>query len=214
MRRLAIGAVLLATGVLVPATAAGAPPSTGQCLDASEQGQAMRDRGKLLRARELLSTCASTSCPAPVRDPCAKWVEAVIAETPSIVIVVRDDADRDLADASVVIDGAARTRVTGQPVDLDPGSHTLAVEVPGYEGARPSFVANLGEKNRLVRVRLAKASGASAAAASSPPLVSAAPADASPPPPVGGVHPTPRDRPRHPGARQLRDVSLRRARRT
>ena len=162
MRRLVLGAGLALALVHVSDVTHAAPPTVAQCLDASEQGQAMRDEGKLARAREQFAICSSTSCPAPVRTSCMKWLEGVVEQTPSIIIVVRDPNDRDVTDATVVIDRAARTKVTGQPVELNPGPHTLVVEAPGHETVRESIVATLAEKNRHVRVRLPRASTPSA----------------------------------------------------
>jgi hypothetical protein len=181
MSRPAIGGGVALACLIVTSIAAAAPPTVPQCLDASEQGQAMRDQGKLALARELFSTCVAMTCPGPVRVSCNSWLEAVIAKTPSIIIVVRDDADRDVAGASVIVDGAARTTVSGKPLELDPGSHTLTVEAPGHAAAKQSFVANLGEKNRLIRIGLETSASPVSAVPTSSPAPRPTPQPAPPP---------------------------------
>ncbi|MBX3228506.1 MAG: hypothetical protein KIT84_07630 [Labilithrix sp.] len=184
MTRRAMGPALVLACSLV-AGRAGAAPSVAQCLDSSEQGQAMRDANKLLRARELLSTCASASCPGPVRASCGQWLKSVRERTPSVIVAVRaaDDA-RDLTDASYRVDDGAAERVSGQPRELDPGVHAFHVRAPGHKEAEQSVVVNLGEKNRLVVVSLAPSGETTPASA-------AAAADAEKPPALAPLGPVP-----------------------
>lgn len=139
----------------LPAIAYGADPTVEQCLESSERGQRLQTDGKYTRARELFTACAARSCPAPVQRECVSALADVERAMPTIAVVVRDDADQDVIDARVFVDGALQ-KITGTSLALDPGEHKLRVEAPGHSPADQAFVATVGEKSRLVRVRLAR----------------------------------------------------------
>lgn len=134
-----------------------------QCVLASERGQDLRDAGKLLAAREQFVACAQEACPALVRADCARWLAGVEDRIPAVVLRVRDREGRDLAAARVAVDGKPLAGAQdGRSLELDPGPHTVALEVEGFAPAVVQLVAREGERNRLVDVALEPAPSAAA----------------------------------------------------
>lgn len=154
-----LAAVLLVALAPRLALAAPPPPSVARCLDASEEGQRLRDEGKLSRARALFETCSSATCPAVVRSNCTMWLEGVVQSVPSIVVSARDDNGADVLDASVEIDGVTRGPVGWRPIDLDPGPHTVKVTAPHHRSNEQRLIAVAGEKSRPVRAVLDRITG-------------------------------------------------------
>jgi hypothetical protein len=172
VRSASLGIGVLTFALLYGGVADAAPPSVPACLDASEQGQDLRDKGKLTKAAALFETCAAASCPAPVRASCAKWQAEIAESMPSIIVAARDDADADVVGATLSIDGGPGANVSGRAITLDPGPHTLVVTAPRYEKAEQKLVVTTAEKNRIVRIRLATLEAAPPAPAAPPPAKS------------------------------------------
>jgi hypothetical protein len=125
-----------------------------RCVAASERGQSSRRRGALSDARDAFIQCSANKCPAVVRAACVEWLDQVDAVIPSVVVAVTAPDGTDLASARVLIDG--RRIPHGKSEALDPGSHTIDVEADGYESASQPFLAREGERNRSIRISLAK----------------------------------------------------------
>jgi len=142
------------------------------CADASEQGQELRDQGKLLAARARFLACAAEACPPIVRKDCADWLTDLDERTPSIVLDARGPDGRDLTDVRV-LEGAAvlAASLDGKAIPLDPGEHHLRYEWPFAPAVEERIVLREGERRRRLSVRFA------AAAAPPPP-----PAPPLPPP--------------------------------
>lgn len=126
------------------------------CVDAADHAQQLRDQGKLIEAREQLVTCSGASCPSAVVKQCARWLQEVDAEVPTLSLRARDATGADVADVAVLIDGNPRTdSLDGRPMTIDPGQHKLTFRRAGIE-VEQSIVVRTGEKNRLVDVQLGK----------------------------------------------------------
>jgi hypothetical protein len=94
-----------------------------------------------------------------VRD-CARWLNEVRAETPSVVFAARDDTGHDLQDVTVShgkheIAG----RIDGTAVALDPGPYDLRFHASDGRLITLSVVVRQGEKNRLIDVVFPRATG-------------------------------------------------------
>jgi hypothetical protein len=140
----------------LPLPAQAAEPETMACIKAAEEGQAARDRGALLQSREILASCTAANCPGVIRRDCTAWLEDIRTRTPSIVVVARDAAGRDLASATLTVDGVARP-LDGTPIELDPGPHTVRVQAAGPTGAvEQSVIVNAGEKGRVIALAVAQ----------------------------------------------------------
>jgi hypothetical protein len=93
-------------------------------------GQVMRNNGRLVRAHELLTTCAADACTEEadkecedIRVYCLAKAEDVKREVPSVVVRVTDDRALVIGDATVRIDSSA-VDIT-KPIALDPGRHVV-----------------------------------------------------------------------------------------
>lgn len=133
--------------------------TTPQCLEASEAGQQARKQGRYFNARRSLELCAHASCPAVVQTECTRWLDELLNEMPTVVVVVRLDGV-DQPRARVTLDGLPWLEdLTGTPHDVEPGEHQLLVETAGVIGEQ-RFVANVGEKHRRVVFELSRPAGA------------------------------------------------------
>jgi hypothetical protein len=168
---------LACSGVLFGAAARAAEPTKDQCIDANEKAQAMRKSEKLHAAEQTLLVCVSASCPGPVRDDCAQRLTELRSVIPTVVFIVKDDADQDLSDVRVTMDDQPlASKLDGTAIAIDPGPHHFVIEAVGKQKEERSLVIREGEKDRHERIVLV-----SAAVAAAP--VPAAPVAPPPPPP-------------------------------
>jgi hypothetical protein len=160
------------------------------CLDASAQGQGLRNHHELVAAAEKLRICARLSCPGVVQRDCAAWLVEVERSLPTVVLAAKDGAGHDLFDVRVTVDGKALTsKLDGAGVPLDPGPHAFRFELADGTNATTRVLVKEGDKNAVVSAVLAHESPAPAVVVSSPstppptsPSSPAPPRDATPPP--------------------------------
>lgn len=154
--RAARAVIALAIAGLVGATALPASAAEGDtkvaCASAHEDAQLLMQKGALLQARTALRSCGRDECPALLRGDCMSMLSENEHNVPSIVIrAVADEGD--LIDVTVRLDGKeAATRLTGAPLDLDPGAHQLELTAPGRAPIAQTILVRAGEKNRPVTV--------------------------------------------------------------
>jgi hypothetical protein len=130
MRTLAPLILALAVVGLCP-WAHGADPEA--CSIAYARGQEERLAGRLFNARTAFEQCASPTCSALASD-CARWLEEVEADLPTIVVTVRDERGSPVASLKVSIDGAPVPLARlSSPIVLEAGPHDLRFEAPGYD---------------------------------------------------------------------------------
>ncbi|HEU4578835.1 MAG TPA: hypothetical protein VFS67_11310 [Polyangiaceae bacterium] len=148
----------------VPAAAQEPAPSKASCAEAYESAQESRVSGALQQTRSRLAYCAQAECPSFVQKDCARWLEEVDKELPSVVVsVVGLEADASGAASSqavsLKIDGReVPDPLSGKAINLDPGKHELVLERPGAEPITRTILAQQGVQNRSVEIRLASAS--------------------------------------------------------
>jgi hypothetical protein len=119
------------------------------CIAPSEQGLQLRRAGKLHEALAQFANCAAPSCPDEVKTECASRIADVKAAMPTLILAATDGAGNDLRDVQVRLDGAPLvSSLDGQPVAIDPGSHTLRFEQAGQPPVEKTLVLREGEKNR------------------------------------------------------------------
>jgi hypothetical protein len=158
-----------AFGWLGAAHAQEAPPTKTSCAEAYESSQETRASGHLQEARTGLAFCAQTECPAFVQKDCARWLEEVDRELPSIVISVAGLDPEAARQASLKIDGVAvADALAGKAVSLNPGKHELTLESPGEPAVVRQIMAMQGVQNRAVEFRV----GTAALEASAEPTLS------------------------------------------
>jgi hypothetical protein len=125
------------------------------CVDAFERAQVHRARGRLVAAREQLTTCSRAVCPVLVQQECATLSGEVARAMPSLVVAVRDATGRDVLNARVFVDGSQRRdALAGKPLHLDPGVHTVRAEADGMTPSEERLVIREGDRNRPYTVML------------------------------------------------------------
>jgi hypothetical protein len=150
----------------LPAAAQEAAPSKASCAEAYESAQESRVSGALQQTRSRLAYCAQTECPSFVQKDCARWLEEVDKELPSVVVsVVGLEPDASGASStqplSLKIDGHdVPEPLSGKAISLDPGKHDLVLERPGAEPITRTILAQQGVQNRNVEFRLGMAPAA------------------------------------------------------
>lgn len=161
-------------------TAASDPsqPNRAQCLDAHRNAQELKQGGKLLEAQEHLAICSSGSCPGVVITDCGNWLAELEQSTPSMVFELRLDG-KEAKLATVFVDDkpvADRTHA----VKVNPGRHTVRVELPPFEPHEEDVVLPEGQRMRLISVQF-----------TSKPKASTPATTETAPPPKQLVRPTP-----------------------
>jgi hypothetical protein len=145
-RALVLAAV--ATASLAPSAQA-ANPSKAECLAASEAWIKAHKANHLRDARAQLLVCAAPSCPADVREECARHVPDVARQIPSVVFAAKDGAGADLGAVTVTMDGQPfAARLDGTAIELDPGEHTFHFVAPGLPPLDRTLVILQGEPGR------------------------------------------------------------------
>ena len=176
-----IAAAVVIVGVFSGEPARAADPTKDECIDANETAQTLRRNEKLRDAEQHLLVCVSASCPGPVRDDCAQRLTEVRSVIPTLVFVVKDDADQDLSDVRVTMDDQTLAKkLDGTAIAIDPGPHHFVFEAAGRQKEERSLVIREGEKDRHERVILV----ATPVAAPPPQVPESAPAAAVEPPPA------------------------------
>jgi hypothetical protein len=132
------------------------PPTKDQCITANENGQTLRQGGKLREARAQLLVCVDPRCPDLVRDDCSERLNELDRSIPTIVFSAKGAADADLAAVKVTMDGAPFTeRLDGSPIAVDPGEHTFEFTAEGFPPQKRVLVIGEGAKGRREEISLA-----------------------------------------------------------
>ncbi len=148
MRRAVVAFAVTFFGALAtPAIA----QDTNACVSAYERGQVDRRAGHFDSARASFATCTAEGCPMVVKERCVQFARDLESAQPTVIVVVRDHAARDVAGARVALDGAAATPLPSTALRIDPGEHTLRVETSAG-AAEQHVVVREGEKDRRVEL--------------------------------------------------------------
>jgi hypothetical protein len=132
-----------------------APTTAAQCEAAYEGTQLMRQRGKLLAARDQADVCARDACPDVARNDCARWSGELAKLVPSVVVVAREPSGRDVPGSRLLVDGTVRPELaSGRAFELDPGTHLFRVERAAGPAVEQTFTVVQGERDRLLRLTL------------------------------------------------------------
>jgi hypothetical protein len=135
--------------------AAGAEPTTAECLASYEDSVNLKRTHQLKATLAKLTICSSESCPSEVRGECLRLVPEIGASIPTVVFEVRDAAGWNLVAVKVTMDGdVLAERLDGSALSIDPGEHTFAFEAAGRPRVEKRFVLWEGEKLRRERVEL------------------------------------------------------------
>ena len=183
-RRLPLGIPLAAVLSLASAPAR-ADVTKDQCVEANGKAQDLRrdSRKALPAARDQRRICANPSCPAIVRDDCAKRLDDLERAQPTIIFETKDGAGNDLSAVKVTVDGLPLAdRVAGTPLSVDPGEHTFVFETARQPTLQKKLVIRESEKDRRERIVLGATDTGTAVATPQAPLPGAQPPATAPPP--------------------------------
>jgi hypothetical protein len=129
-------------------------PSKASCAQAYESAQESRASGQLQETRQRLSFCARTECPSFVQKDCARWLDEVDRELPSVVLSAVGLDREAAAQVTIKVDGKLISgALSGGPVSLDPGRHELVLERPGHSPITRTIMAQQGVQNRSIVVQ-------------------------------------------------------------
>ena len=124
LRLAPIALALLALGTCVaPARA----QSGDTCVAAYEGAQELRQRGSLVQARRELDVCRA-ACPAALARDCEAWQRDVASRVGRVRLVVTRGGSPATPDA-VLVDGRPAVIEPDGGVLVDPGDHTLRIDV-------------------------------------------------------------------------------------
>ncbi len=125
-----------------------------ECIVAADEGQTLRDQGKLGAARERFLACAASRCPSIVSKQCTAWVEETDAAIPTVLFRVRKDTGAEILDARILVDGQPLPAAAlAHALPFDPGVHVVRVERNGAESEQ-SVVVRPREKSRVIELVL------------------------------------------------------------
>jgi hypothetical protein len=181
-----LAGVAVASALLMASSPAWADPTKTQCIEANTRAQDLRRELKLAEAREQLVSCATTACPAMVRDDCTRRLDELDQAQPTIVFDAKDASGGDLTAVKVTVDGRVLAEaLDGAALRVDPGAHTFTFEVAGQPPVTGQYLLHEGEKGRRERVVLYSVNAPRPAPVPEPaPSPVPAPAPATPAPPA------------------------------
>jgi len=148
------GAALLMVAWGGVASAQEENPSKASCAQAYESAQESRASGQLQETRQRLSFCARSECPSFVQKDCARWLDEVDRELPSVVLSAVGLDREAAAQVTIKLDGKLISgALSGGPVSLDPGRHELVLQRPGQSPVTRTIMAQQGVQNRSIVVQ-------------------------------------------------------------
>lgn len=153
--------LLIASAWATPAGAQGEDDVARACIAPFERAQRARMNGKLVEARSFLPECLAETCPARVRDDCARMRDALDSAVPTAIFAVRDATGTDL-EATFNVDGAPVELDAGRALPIDPGTHVLSYTLKGQAPRTTKIRIYEGERSRLIVINVDADAGAGA----------------------------------------------------
>jgi hypothetical protein len=149
--RMMMIAASLAAAPLAVTTAAYAGPK--ECVAAADDGQKLRDDGKLNAAREKFIVCAAKACPGAVSKQCSQWLVETEKDMPTMTFRALDDQGKETIDVKVIVDGGkVSNTIDAHALALDPGEHNVRFERADGRAVEDKVLLRPGEKNRLIEL--------------------------------------------------------------
>jgi hypothetical protein len=144
-------AVGVAAAPLSMTTTAHAGPK--ECVAAADDGQKLRDDGKLNAAREKFIVCAAKACPGVVSKQCSQWLVETEKDMPTMTFRALDDQGKETLDVKVLVDGGkVSDTIDAHALALDPGEHKVRFERADGRAIEEKVLLRPGEKNRLIEL--------------------------------------------------------------
>ncbi len=149
--RMMLIAASIAAAPLAATTAAYAGPK--ECVAAADDGQKLRDDGKLNAAREKFIVCAAKACPGAVSKQCSQWLVETEKDMPTMTFRALDDQGKETIDVKVIVDGGkVSNTIDAHALALDPGEHNVRFERADGRAVEDKVLLRPGEKNRLIEL--------------------------------------------------------------
>jgi hypothetical protein len=144
-------AVGLAAAPLSLASPAHAGPK--ECVAAADEGQKLRDDGKLNAAREKFISCAAKACPGVVSKQCSQWLVEIEHDMPTLTFRALDEQGKETIEVKVIVDGGTVSQtIDAHALALDPGEHKVRYERADGRAIEEKVMLRPGEKNRLIEL--------------------------------------------------------------
>ena len=125
------------------------------CVAAHEKAQQQKNAGRLVEAREALTSCGGIECPELIKQDCTQWMTEVLQKLPTIIPAVRDTDGADLVAVRVSVDGKVVAELLdGKPIPVDPGIHYFHLTAEGKAPFDQQVVVRQGEKDRLLPITM------------------------------------------------------------
>ena len=125
------------------------------CVSAADEGQVLRDEGKLRSAREAFTRCARQSCPKLVSADCSQWLIDLERRAPTVVVSAKDRNGKVLTHVRVTVDGELLSeQLDGKPLLVDPGERVFRFEAAGFEAVEQRITIAADDKERALAVQL------------------------------------------------------------
>jgi hypothetical protein len=138
--------------------AAARADETSTCNGAYEEADSLVRLGgsKLLDARERLRVCARPSCKPWMVKECTKSLSEVDARIPSVVLVAKDTAGREVVDVTVTTEDNTEIarRLDGRAVEIGPGERVFTFVAADGRRATVRAIVKEGEKAQRVTAKL------------------------------------------------------------
>ncbi len=153
--RFDLGSLVFA-GLVASATYASSAGAEERCDDVYVSVQKLRRDGRFVDARRPLETCLSvctddTPASKHAITRCQEWRKEDATRTPTLLISAKDGAENDLATVQVTIDGqVVASSLTGQPISLNVGPHTVVLVGNGAKETRNIVAADSERKTLAV----------------------------------------------------------------
>ena len=123
------------------------------CIAAADDGQKLRDDGKLSEAREKFISCADKACPSAVAKQCADWVGEVEHDTPTISFRAKDPSGKEIFDVEVRIDDkSVASSIQPKAIAVDPGTHKIKFVLKDGNTIEDTFLLRNAEKDRIIEL--------------------------------------------------------------
>jgi hypothetical protein len=154
LRSMRLASLVVAASALTVTRPALAAPTPHDCVASSEEALSFRKQDKLGAAKARLLVCVDPSCPAEIREECARRLPEVTDAIPSVVFDVKDAAGNDMSAVRVSMDGAPLVdHIGAAAVSIDPGEHAFRFDgADASQSVEKRVVIRDGEKNRHLAV--------------------------------------------------------------
>jgi hypothetical protein len=149
--RTTVAAALIAAATIAAAEPAHAGPK--ECIAAADEGQKLRDDGKLTAARDKFIMCAAKACPGAVAKQCSQWLIEAEHDTPTVTFRAIDEHGKETLAVRVLIDGAAVAQsIDARALSVDPGEHAVRFELASGQAVEDKVLVRPGEKNKMIEL--------------------------------------------------------------